>query len=171
MMQTLLIVALITVFIVPLFQWVAEFGLQPSISDNFRKLQEKYGKGSMRPWLFWLWLAAVGGLFFAYFQNGWAFGTLVGLMLTGTAAEFWKNKEIEVPHIVGATGGIIMGHLTVIMHGFEIGQGFVGIASLVGGLLIVLLGKIFKTENYTYFVEIGQFAILIIMITLMDFVL
>ena len=163
----MIVLLLIIVFTFPLLWWDWRYGIQPSISDYFRVLQKRYGKGSLIPWSFWLWLIAVGGLFFAHFQTGIAFGTLAGLVLTGAAAEFWK-KHAELPHILGATGGILFAHVTIMYHSIKLGMFPVGLFVLGCGIGSALLLR--GTKNETYWIEIVQFAVIIMGILLLDFV-
>jgi len=169
-MNTIIIILLVSVFIIPLFVWKEKYGIQPSISDNFRKLQEEYGKGSLRPWFFWLWLMGVGALFHAYFLNGLSFLTMVLLMLVGAAAEYWKSKHVEIPHIVGATGGILAGYVTVIVHAVQVGHTITGVTGfIIGGLLALIIEKK-GGKKRTYWLEVVQFGTIILIVTLIDFV-
>ena len=113
--------------------------MQESISDNFRAMQEKHGRGSLKPWQFWAWLGTLGALFHAYFLNGWSFLTMALLLLVGAAAEYWKSKHVEVPHIVVAA-------------------------------LVIEKDDDLEIKNKTYWIEAIQFLMIVVIVTLVDFV-
>ncbi len=137
---------------------VMKFGVQPSISDSFYALQNKYGKGSLIPWLFWLFLINVAWPIFPLMQfNGFAFFAMAGIILVGAAARFKSGKSTETPHVVGAVGGIGLAFLSI---------GFVyqGWAWLWIAVFLVLAGilKLIKINHIIWWVEILAFTLIIV---------
>ena len=169
-MNTLIIILLNIVFVVPLLYWAMVYGVTESVSDIFRVMQKRHGRGSFRPWSFWLWLAMVGALFFAYFLNGVAFLTMFGLVLLGAAAEYWKSKHVEIPHITGALVGILGGYATLIVHAIKADHWLTGVWCLIAGVFGALLMDKYLKKNTTYWIEVIQFIMIIVGITLIDFI-
>lgn len=172
-MNTVIIILFISIFVITLWHWKMKYGMQDSISDYFRVMQKEHGKGSLRPWKFWGWLAVLGALFHAYFLNGWSFLTMGLLLLVGAAAEYWKSKHVEIPHIVGATGGIIAGYTTVIIHAAQAGHSMTGVMGfLIGaaGAFIIERDDDLEIKHKTYWIEVIQFLMIVVIITLTDFV-
>lgn len=137
---------------------VLKFGVQPSISDSFYALQNKYGKGSLMPWLFWLFLINVAWPIFPLMHfNGFSFFAMAGIILVGAAARFKEGRETETPHIIGATGGIALAFIAI---GFV----FKGWAWswLPSYFIIVGLLKMFKIKNYTWWIEVVAFLLIIL---------
>ena len=137
--------------------WI-KFGIQPSISDSFYALQDRYGKGSLIPWIFWLFLINIAWPLFPLLNfNGFAFFSITGLVLVGAAAQFRLGKGTEIPHIIGALSGIILAFLSI-------GIVFKGwaFAWLPGYLLLVGLFNLIKIRNYTWWVEIVAFIMIIL---------
>ena len=138
------------ILVVVSFFWYTTktFGVLDSISEYFRAMREKYGRGSLKPWVFWLFLINVSWPIFALLQTGWAALCMGLIMLVGAAAEFWKGKHIEIPHIFGAAFGIAAGF-------FAIGMKFGGWAWdwIVPQLAISLPIMIKKVKNHTLYVE------------------
>jgi len=137
---------------------VIKFGVQPSISDSFYALQNKYGKGSLTPWLFWLFLINVAWPIFPLMQfSGFAFFAMAGIILVGAAARFKSGKSTETPHVIGATGGIGLAFLSI---GFV----FQGWAWIWLAVFLVLAGtlKLVKINNMIWWVEVLAFALIIL---------
>jgi hypothetical protein len=139
--------------------WIVfKFGVQPSISDSFYALQDKYGKGSLKPWLFWLFLINVAWPLFPLLKfNGFSFFALAGLILVGAAARFKQGKHVEIPHIIGATGGIALAFVAI---GFVFG----GWAWIWLGIGLVVYGLLSWTNvpNNTWWTQIIEFVLIVI---------
>jgi len=137
---------------------IAKFGIQPSISDSFYALEEKYGKGSLVPWLFWLFLINISWPLFPLLNfSGFAFFAIAGLVLVGAAAQFRLGRGTEIPHIIGAVGGIMLAFLSI---GFVFkGWAF---AWLPAYLLSVGFLNLIKIKNYTWWIEIFAFIMIIL---------
>lgn len=152
------LVWMILSFAIYIFWIIAKFGIQPSISDSFYALQNKYGKGSFMPWVFWLFLINVAWPIFPLMNfNGFSFFVMAGIILVGAAARFKEDKETETPHIIGATGGIALAFIAI-------GYVFTGWAWawLPGYFAIVGLLKALKIKNYTWWIEIVAFLMIIL---------
>ena len=152
---------------------VIAFGVQPSISDSFRALENKYGTGSLKPWIFWLFLINIAWPLWALMQPlGVAFFAMCGIILVGAAARFWKGKSIERPHILGAIGGIALAFISFgVAYGLW-GWIFLGIQLALTFLLkyipkVVNKKVLFKEiKNYTWWVEVTA----IILIFLFEYI-
>ena len=139
--------------------WIIKsFGILDSISESFRKLEEKYGRGSLIPWIFWLYLINVAWPLWALMQPlGTAFFAMCGIILVGAAARFWADKITERAHVLGAVGGFT---LAFISFGIEYGTWgwiFLGVA-----LAMTLILKLFKIKNYTWWVEVQAMLLIFI---------
>jgi hypothetical protein len=149
---------MILTFAVYILWIISKFGIQPSISDSFYALQNKYGKGSLMPWIFWLFLINVAWPIFPLMSfNGFAFFAMAGIILVGAAARFKEGKETETPHIIGATGGIALAFISI---------GYVfkawAWAWFFAYFAIVGLLKLLKIRNYTWWIEIVAFVMIIL---------
>ncbi len=143
---------------------VLVFRVQPSISDSFRVLEKKYGRGSLKPWIFWLFLINIAWPLWALMQPlGVAFFAMCGIILVGAAPRFWKSKIVERAHILGAVSGISLAFIS-----FGVAYGLWGWIFLGTQLLLTLILKyipkyipfkkykklVFKeVKNYTWWVE------------------
>ncbi len=149
---------------------VKVFGIQPSISDSFRVLEKKYGRGSLKPWIFWLFLINVAWPLWALMQPlGTAFFAMGGIILVGAAARFWESKSIERPHVIGAVGGFSLAFIS-----FGIAHGLWGWIFMAVALIITLLLKYAKVvkvdgkrtfnevKNYTWWVEVSAIILIFI---------
>jgi hypothetical protein len=147
-----------TVAFVTYLAWiVAKFGVQPSISDSFYALREKYGESSLIPWLFWLFLINISWPLFPLLQfNGFAFFAMAGIILVGATAQFRQGKSTEIPHVVGAVGGIALAFLSI---GFVFG-GWAW-TWLPAYLLVVGLSNIARIPNYDWWIEVIAFVIIV----------
>lgn len=135
---------------------VAKFGVQPSISDSFYELQRKYGKGSLMPYTYWLFMVNVGWPIFPLLQfNVFSFFALVGLALAGAAAQFKDGRNIEVPHVLGASGGIVLAFIAIgaVFGGWAWGW-------LVGFLLILGAFELFSFRNNTWWTQVIAFVLI-----------
>jgi len=136
---------------------VIKFGIQSSISDSFYALQDKYGSGSLKPWLFWLFLINVAWPLFPLLDfNGFSFFAMAGLILVGAAAKFKDGKPIEIPHVIGATGGIALAFVAI---GFVFG-GWAW-TWLVIGLLVLAIFSWTNIPNNTWWTQIAEFSLIV----------
>lgn len=136
---------------------VIKFGVQPSISDSFYALQEKYGTRSLKPWLFWLFLINVAWPLFPLLKfNGFAFFAMAGLILVGAAARFKQGKNVEIPHVIGATGGIILAFIAI-------GAVFGGWAWIWLVIMLAILAILswVKIPNDTWWTQVSAFMLMV----------
>jgi hypothetical protein len=145
-------------FSIYIFWIIVKFGVQPSISDSFYALQDKYGAGSLTPWLFWLFLINVAWPIFPLMHfSGFAFFAMAGIILVGAAARFRSGKSTETPHVVGAVGGTGLAFLAI-------GIVFGGWAWLWLPAFVIAAGvlQLIKLKNKIWWVEILAFIMIII---------
>lgn len=121
------------------------FGVLPSISDSWYRLEKKHP-------LFTLWLMLIGfsmvGIF-VHTENPCYFVSGVCLCFTGVAAEF-KQKMTGIIHGIGAVGGIVSALGGIAYDGvWE-----VSVIFLIGALILRLWG----IKNLTFWVELWAFA-------------
>lgn len=149
---------------------VMSYGVLPSISDSFKVLEKKYGRGSLIPWIFWLYLINVAWPLWVLMQPlGTAFFAMCGIILVGAAARFWSGKSTEIPHIIGAVGGFILAFIS-----FGIDYGFWGWVFAATGIIMTFVlkkvnikkvnGKITFNEvpNCTWWVEVQAMLLIFI---------
>ena len=123
---------------------------------NFYALEGKYGKSSLKPWLFWLFIINVGWPLFPLLRfNGFSFFALAGLVLVGAAARFRQGKYVEISHVIGATGGIALAFVAI---GFVFG----GWAWIWLAIMLVVLAILSwtKVPNDTWWTQIAAFALI-----------
>ena len=149
--------------------WIVKvYGIQPSISDSFKALENKYGRGSLIPWIFWLFLINTAWPLWALMQPlGTAFFAMAGIILVGAAARFWESKSIERPHVIGAVGGFSLAFIS-----FGIAYGWWGWIFMALALLMAYALKYAKIKkvdgkltfnevsNYTWWVECQAMALI-----------
>jgi len=137
---------------------IIQFGILPSISESFRKLEEKYGTGSLTPYIFWLYLINVSWPLWALMEPlGTAFFAMCGIILVGAAARFWTGKSTEIPHYIGAVGGFLLAFIS-----FGIAYGMWGWIFAGLGVVITILLKLLKVSNYTWWVEVQALLLILI---------
>jgi hypothetical protein len=137
---------------------VVRFGIQPSISDSFYALREQYGESSLIPWLFWLFLINISWPLFLLLQfNGFAFFAMAGIILVGAAAQFRRGKSTEIPHVVGAVGGIALAFLSI---GFVFGAwAWIWLPAYI---MVVGILNIVRITNYDWWIEVMAFIMIVI---------
>ena len=123
-------------------------GIQPSISDSFQALKDKYGNGSLTPWLLFLYMIIVGILFMYQVPSGLSFIALAGLGLSGVAANYKEYKSQEIMHIIGATVGIIFAFISIGV--FFGGWAWLWLPGYLGSIYLL---KRLKITNYTWWIE------------------
>ena len=134
-----------------------KFGIQPSISDSFYALQNRYGDGSLVPWVFWLFLINVAWPMFPLLNfNGFSFFALAGVVLVGAAARFREGNHIEIPHVIGATGGIALAFVAI---GFVFGGwAWIWLATM---LVVLAILSWTKVPNDTWWTQIVAFVLIV----------
>ena len=133
------------------------FGIQDSISDVFRRSQEKYGENSVLPWIyFYGFMLGVGVPLHLIILSGWSFFTMAGLILAATAAQFWRDDVTERVHIIGATGGIALAFVAL---GFRMWL----ISSIFFVIYLLLLWLLRPVRNYTWWIESAALFIVIVL--------
>ena len=82
---------------------------------------------------------------------------MAGIVLVGAAARFKIGKSTEIPHIIGATGRIALALISI-------GVVFNGWAWtwLPGFFILAGILKLSKINNYTWWVEVLAFVMIII---------
>jgi hypothetical protein len=82
---------------------------------------------------------------------------MAGIVLVGAAAQFRLGKGTEIPHIVGAVGGIMLALLSI-------GIVFRGWAFAWLPAYLLLLGflNLIKIKNYTWWIEIAAMIMIIL---------
>ncbi len=123
-------------------------GIQPSISDSFQALKDKYGNGSLTPWLLWLYLIIVGILFMYQIPNWLSFIALVGAGLAGVTANYKQFEARETLHIIGATTLIIFAFISIGV--FFGGWSWLWLPGYLGSIYLL---KRIKITNYTWWIE------------------
>jgi hypothetical protein len=135
---------------------VVKFGIQPSISDSFYALRDKYGESSLIPWLFWLFLINISWPLFPLLKfNGFAFFGMAGIILVGATAQYRQGKSTEIPHVVGAVGGIALTFLSI-----GIVFGGWAWAWLPAYILVLGILNIAKIPNYEWWIEVLAFVMI-----------
>ena len=133
------------------------FGIQDSISDVFRRSQEKFGTSSILPWIFYYgFMLGIGVPFHLIILSGWSFFTMSGLILTATAAQFWRDEMTETAHIVGATGGITLAFVAL---GFKMWI----VSTVFFVIYLLLLWLLRPIKNYTWWIESAAVFIVVIL--------
>ena len=152
-----LIVIQAVTYILYYFYTKRNFGIQSSISDVFRRSQEKFGNSSALPWIFFYgFMLGVGLPLHLIVLSGWSFFTLVGLLFAATASQFWLNDATENVHVIGATGGII---LAFVAFGFKMWL----ISSIFFAVFLILLWLLRPIRNYTWWTEsIALFMVMVL---------
>ena len=141
---------------------IKRYGIQDSISDSFRAMEKEYGEGSLKPYLFWLFLINISWPIWAIFLNGWAFFSMAGIVVVGAAATYWKDKLTERAHVVGATGGIALAFIAL---GFSYKK-IVWLIPLafyalpIYGITVLIL-KLKKVKNFTWWIETVAFIYIV----------
>jgi hypothetical protein len=166
-MTALIIISVIIVITVAYLTFIVKkFGIQPSISNSMRVMQEKWGKGSLKPWLFWAYLASMGGLFFSLITTGWGFAAMFGLSLCGAAARFWENKSTEVAHNAGAMGGIALAFTALAA---TYGWWYL-IPIAVQGLAMWIMKKK-NVNNYTWWIETSSIILIVLSLIIQNLII
>ena len=135
----------------------SNFGIQDSISDVFRRMQEKYGKDSILPWIyFYGFMLGVGVPLHLIILSGWSFFTMAGLIFAATAAQFWRDDLTERVHTIGAIAGIALAFVAL---GFRMWM-----ISLIFFLIYLLLLWLLRpVRNYTWWIESAALFIVIVL--------
>ena len=133
------------------------FGIQESISDVFRRSQEKFGTDSVVPWFFsYGFMLGIGVPLHLIILSGWSFFTMVGLILATTAGQFWRDDITERAHIIGATGGIVLAFVAL---GFRMWL----ISSIFFIIYLLLLWLLRPIRNYTWWIESAALFIVMVL--------
>lgn len=116
------------------------YGVQPSISDSWYIMKEK--------WLFtfFIWSLAIVTCFYGtllFFLSG-AFLAFVG------AATAFKDKMTDKVHYIGATGGISLSLIALAELGIWL--------PLISTISISVILILFKTKNKTWWIEVQAFV-------------
>lgn len=138
--------------------WITiQFGILPSISESFYALRDKFGDSSLLPWTFWLFLINISWPIFPLLQfNGFSFFAMSGIILVGAAAQYRMGSPTENVHVIAATSGILLAFIAI---GFVFG-GWAW-AWLPGTALIIGVLNLVKIKNYTWWIEVISFVMIL----------
>lgn len=131
------------------------YGIIPSISDSFLELRKTFGRGSLTPYIFWLYLIFMGASIFTFLDfSGAGFLSLAGLCLVGAASDISK-KSVQLPHGIGAVTGIVVAFIGIAVYGFQHDQWWAAIAIAPQLILMWILAKSRTIEHEG--TETGEF--------------
>ncbi len=137
------------VFISYVYFIFKKYGVLFSISSSWYELpKDKW-------WLFTMftWGIGVPALLLAITLNQPLWGVVGMLMcITGISGAVKQDMTINLVHNIGALGSILVGCLALILIGWWY--------SLVGLVLITILFRIFKLNNFVWWFEISSFLLI-----------
>lgn len=149
----------ITIFLVYIIWVVKKWGVLPSISDSY---YHYYKEGNIAKWLpipmKYLFTFFIFGFSYTALMSDptpLLFGAITLLGITGVSPAFKEDKQIETLHIVGAFGGIILSQLSIWI---EHGMWYVTVSFAALSILMMILNKVGKFDNKTWWIEILAFT-------------
>ncbi len=158
-MQPLIYLLWMTLSFAIYMSWITiRFGILSSISESFYALRDEYGKSSLIPWLFWLFLINVSWPIFPLLHfSGFSFFAMAGIIFVGAAAQYRMGSPTELVHVIGAASGIILSFIAI---GFVFG-GWAWAWLPATALIIGILNWV-RIKNYTWWLEVVSFVLIII---------
>lgn len=132
------------------------FGVQKSISANYKLLLAVLPQAAHSIWLLLFFLLAVGII--ATGQNAWFFGSAVGLCGVGAFPEYWERDDVK-KHVAAAYLAYLVPVLYLL---FFDGHVFTTVLSAVWVAFAALCSlKVITINHSTTVYEIAGFAVII----------
>ncbi len=145
-MTNIILLSIAFVAFISYFTWVwSKYGILPSISDSYYHSHNNF--------LFWAFLIGVSVPIILVGDSTLTFFAGSFLCFTATAPAF-RQKVEGIVHVVGATGGILLGTISMVVD-----MNFWIPAAIM--VLFTVGATVFKLKNHTWWIETMAFILML----------